>query len=542
MAGFTSWRVATRMQLLLMLTLGGLLALCLASLFQLKGSLLEDRKEKTKNLVEVTLGVLSYYHGLADTGKMSVDDAKAAARETIRKARYGKQDYFFMYDSTGTYVLMPAKPELEGQNKIDMQDSTGKYFLRAIIDTAKQGGGYVDYLYPRPGEKTPLPKLSYAKFFEPWGWVVGTGIYIDDVDIAFHKAAFELGTVSLILLVCLGVVGWRISASVVGQLGGEPAAAASVMRRVADGDLQAEVGNPAAGSLMHALGGMVSSLRQLVSEIDREASRLVRDAEEISEASAGVAAAAAHQADATSAMASAIEEMTVSSNNIAESAQLTEGDSRVAMSQANQGDERVQHASAAIGKIAATVSSASDRIRALDARAAQVSSVANVIKEIAGQTNLLALNAAIEAARAGEQGRGFAVVADEVRKLAERTAEATTQIESMIAGIQGDTAAAVEAMSAALPEVQQGVSLADEAQASLREIATGAGRTLERVREVVESTREQSAASTSIAQRVEQISQMVEETSATIKGTAETADQLKKIAVNLKDQIGRFKL
>jgi methyl-accepting chemotaxis protein len=172
----------------------------------------------------------------------------------------------------------------------------------------------------------------------------------------------------------------------------------------------------------------------------------------------------------------------------------------------------------------------------------QVTSIANVIKDIAGQTNLLALNAAIEAARAGEQGRGFAVVADEVRKLAERTSLATTEIEQMIVGIQSDTVGAVEAMNAALPEVQQGVELAASASESLRAIEEGARRTLSRIGEVADATKEQSSASTSIAQRVEQIANMVEQTTDTIRGTAATAHQLQDIAVSLKQLISRFKV
>ena len=209
---------------------------------------------------------------------------------------------------------------------------------------------------------------------------------------------------------------------------------------------------------------------------------------------------------------------------------------------AAEGTQRVQQASGAISKMSETVLGASTRIRALEGRISQVSSIANVIKEIAGQTNLLALNAAIEAARAGEQGRGFAVVADEVRKLAERTSSATTEIEQMIVGIQSDTGSAVEAMNAALPEVDEGVSLAASAAESLAAIENGATRTLERVNEIADATREQSAASTAIAQRVEDISNMVENTTKTIRGAAEAAVGLERIAGSLRDQVSHFRV
>ncbi|MQY50326.1 methyl-accepting chemotaxis protein [Rhodocyclus gracilis] len=542
MFSLSSWRVSRRMQLLVALTLLGLLVLCLVALFQLQHSLLEDRKQKTKNLVEVAVGVLAYHQKLAQNGTLSEAAAKNAAREALRGLRYEGSDYFFVLDTEHNYILLPPKPETEGQNRREMQDANGKFLIQELVQTARSGGGFVDYWFPRAGQEKAEPKLSYAALFQPWGWVVGTGIYIDDVGIAFRQGALLFGSIALLLLASLALVGWRVSSSILRQLGGEPAAAVAVMQNVAAGDLTAHLSGPAPGSLLHALGGMVLALRELVAEIGKSADHLVSNAEQISHASSEVATAAGHQADATSSMAAAIEEMTVSSNHISDSAHDTEEDSRGAMALAGEGGKRVNEASAAMRAISSTVSDASGRIHALQERAAQVSTIANVIKEIAAQTNLLALNAAIEAARAGEQGRGFAVVADEVRQLAERTAVATTEIEQMIVGIQVDTAGAVEAMSAALPKVDEGVQLADSAAESLREIEHGAHRTLERVREVAGATREQSAASTSIAQRVEQIAQMVEETSSTIRGTAETAERLEEIAVGLRAQIGRFKV
>ncbi|WP_306604349.1 methyl-accepting chemotaxis protein [Azonexus sp.] len=542
MSTLANLRVATRIQLLIGLTLIGLLVLCLISLFQLKGSMLEDRKEKTHNLVEVAKGILEHHHKLATSGLLSTEAAQKAARDSLRDLRYGDKDYFFIIDTAGNYIMLGVNPAAEGQNRIETKDANGKFLVRELIATAQGGGGFVEYDYPRAGQEKAEPKLSYATLFGAWNWVIGTGIYIDDIDQKYKKSAVMLGGISLVLLTILVLFGYLVGSSVLRQLGGEPKEATEIMERVASGDLTASISQAAPGSLLHALGGMVTSLRQMVGEINKDANHLVDNAEKIALASDDVASAAEQQSDATSAMAAAIEELTVSSNHISDSARDTSQDSIAAVELSGQGSARVDQASQAIQQISDTVSDASSRIHALEERARQVSSIANVIKDIAGQTNLLALNAAIEAARAGEQGRGFAVVADEVRKLAERTSLATTEIEQMIVGIQSDTVGAVEAMNAALPEVQQGVELAASASESLRAIEEGARRTLSRIGEVADATKEQSSASTSIAQRVEQIANMVEQTTDTIRGTAATAHQLQDIAVSLKQLISRFKV
>ncbi|HXE37527.1 MAG TPA: cache domain-containing protein, partial [Azonexus sp.] len=155
------------MQLLVGLTLLGLIILCLTALFQLKGSMLEDRKQKTRNLVEVSLGIVAHHHQLAAAGKLSEEDAKKAARDSLRGLRYGKDDYFFGFETSGVYVLNGGNPATEGQNKIDLKDTNGKFLVKELIAAAQAGGGFVDYWFPRAGQQVAEPKLGYAALFAP---------------------------------------------------------------------------------------------------------------------------------------------------------------------------------------------------------------------------------------------------------------------------------------------------------------------------------------------------------------------------------------
>ena len=511
------------------------------TLVHIKSDALAAHSERIKDLVEASKGIIGNFQKLEADKTLTREEAQLQAKEALRSLRFGRDDYYFLYDFDGRAVMVAGNPKIEGQVLLDKTDAAGFKLWEAIVARGKAGSGYFDYVFPRAGQTESKPKRGYVIGIPEWKWIVGTGVYVDDVDDAVKKAALSYALMSLLALAVVAVVGVLVSRSIVKQLGGEPGEAISLMSRVAAGDLTVEIKSSSKGSILDSAGEMVHAIRRMVSEIGLSSSKLSQGAERISTASSEVAKASQHQTDATQSMAAAIEEMTVSINHISDSANDTQQSSLASVGLSEDGFGRVESATQDINKIASTVSDASARIRKLEERANQISSIAGVIKDIAGQTNLLALNAAIEAARAGEQGRGFAVVADEVRKLAERTSTATVEIEQMIAGIQSDTVQVVGVMDAALPQVAASVMAAEGAAESLRKIKDGAQTMLFSIREVADATKEQSIASTSIAQRVEQIAQMVEETTAAMQSTAETAVDMEKIADELTVLVSRFR-
>ncbi|MBK7325881.1 MAG: cache domain-containing protein [Propionivibrio sp.] len=540
-------KLRTKIAALVIAALLGLISMVVLSAIQVKRDLLDGRQKVIQSVLEGVISTVSTYQAQEAAGKITREEAQKAAAEAIGMVRYGGDDgkseyvYAFTTEGVGIYHI---KKERIGQNMLEkIKDSQGNYTWKDIIATAKQnpGGAFQITLTARPGEKKTVEKLGYVKLYEPWSWVIGTGVYVDDIDAEFESRLVSNLAIAGVLIVLIGGLGFVIARGVLRQVGGEPSEAIGFMSRVAAGDLTGDMPNATKGSMLASLGEMVGSIRGMVAEISKSAVRLTKGAEQISTASREVAAASQHQSDATASMAAAVEEMTVSINHISDSANDTQSNSTTSVQLSEDGFSRVEIASHEIKEIALRVSDASSRIRKLEEHANQISSIAAVIKDIAGQTNLLALNAAIEAARAGEQGRGFAVVADEVRKLAERTSMATVEIEQMIGGIQTDTVQVVGVMDAALPQVAAGVAAAEGAADSLRQIKDGAQSTLTSIRDVADATKEQSLASNSIAQKVEEIATMVDETTAAMHSTAETAADLEKIAGELTVLVSHFR-
>ena len=543
---FQKLKLSTKIALLVAASLLGLLFAVIYSATSMRNDMFEARRLQIRSVTEAVYNTLADIDAQAKAGKLSDEQAKKAGIDALRTARYGgsdgKTEYFYAYTMKGVNTFH-IRPEFMGQDLLEkIKDGQGRYVIKDLL-AALQGkrSAFVDSSFPRPGSQVSVPKLQFIMHFEPWDWMIGTGVFTDDIDAAFRSRLWsELGVILFILIVEIALAVY-ITRNVLRQVGGEPEVANGIMARVATGDLSGEMPPAPSGSMLDSMGQMVAALRLMMRDINALSGQLARGAEQISTSSREVAQAAHKQSDATSSMAAAIEEMTVSINHISDNAKDTQQYSSSSLELSHSGVERIEGATREIRDIAVSVSAASDRIRKLEARARQISTIASVIKDIANQTNLLALNAAIEAARAGEQGRGFAVVADEVRKLAERTSTATVEIEQMISGIETDTVEVVQAMDATLPEVDEGISAAEEAATALRQIKDGATTTLEHIREVADSTREQSLASDNIAQKVEEIASMVEETSAAMQASAETAARLEQIASELNTLVGRFR-
>lgn len=320
--------------------------------------------------------------------------------------------------------------------------------------------------------------------------------------------------------------------------------ATHVAERIAAGDLASTISKSTeqdeVGQLIDALQRMQDSLREVIGAIAGSAQELRGSAQGMTSAAEEIRHSSASQSDSVSSTAAAVEQLTVSIAHVADNANSAHGIAEQTARIAHSGKQLVDGAATEIRKIAESVTTTSRSIHELQTSSQQISQIANVIREIADQTNLLALNAAIEAARAGEQGRGFAVVADEVRKLAERTGTSTNEIKTMIEAIQTQTNTAVEQMGQASEQVEIGVKMIQDLQAPLEELQECSAAAVSSLVELSHATKEQSKASTQIAQNVERIAQMGEENSTAASNSHDLARGLDGMATGLQTLVGRF--
>jgi methyl-accepting chemotaxis protein len=493
--------IGRRIYALIGLSVLGLLGIGALDSRELASSLKQQKQIELQHLGELALGIVKEEHAAAQKGDVAVADAQKRAMARLAALRYGNNDYFWINDMQPRMVMHPIKPELNGQDITFLKDPNGKaLFVEFVNVVRKDGAGFVPYEWPKPGFDKPQPKLSYVTGFAPWGWVIGTGVYIDDLSAqtwaSTQRTLLASGLTLLILLVVSALVARGITkplqrmtvtmnALASGRLDievpgigrndevGEMAKAVEVFKSnaVARQGLEAEQKEAevrAAGlrkADMHkmaddfegAVGEIIETVSSASTELEASAGTLSSTAERAEELATVVAAASEEASSNVQSVASATEEMASSVNEIS---------------------RQVQESARMAGEAVDQARKTNDRVGELSKAATRIGDVVELINTIAGQTNLLALNATIEAARAGEAGRGFAVVASEVKALAEQTAKATGEIGQQIAGIQSATQESVNAIKQIsgtiekLSEISSTIAAAVEEQgAATQEIA-----------------------------------------------------------------------
>jgi methyl-accepting chemotaxis protein len=516
---FRQFSVASRLRGLGVLTVAGVMVVSCALLWSQYRQQVADRQLAVRQSVEVAHGILATTHARLMAGKLDEAAAQAEALMALRSLRYSGQEYFWVNDLQARMLMHPIKPQLDGQAMADTKDPNGVFLFREFVKVAQAdpAGGFVSYQWPKPGSDQPQDKVSFVKGFSPWGWVVGSGLYVDDLQSAFRAR------LSKVLGIVLSVTGllWLVIEATARDLSIGVNVALARAEAVAQGDLaegqaphERAEGQDEISRLLQAMQHMSQGLIQTMGEVQHSV-------DSVAMASQQIAAGNQDLSQRTENAAVNLQQTSGSMNELAQTVSRNAEASTSARTMANEAVEHAQRGGAVVSEVVHTM-------EGIHASARKISDIISVIDGIAFQTNILALNAAVEAARAGEQGRGFAVVATEVRGLAQRSANAAKEIKTLI-------------MSSTV-QVESGASLVRDAGETMAAIVDSVGRVSALVHEIAQSTQSQTEGVGHVHSAVNALDQMTTHNASLVEESAAASGSLRDQAQSLAAVVARFRL
>jgi len=510
---------------------------------------MEEKETSIKSVVDVVLTLAATYDAKAKAGELTQEEAQNKIMSDIKGLRYQNNEYFYIFNTNGKMVAHGVKQELVGKDMADdiFKDSRGKFFLKEMAEVSKnKGEGFVDYYWPKPKETVPSPKVGFVKLFSPWGWMIASGIYVDNVQAETsalrNKIMIATGAGSAIILMIVYLIASMITKPL--------KRCAKLAGFLAQGNFSGKDLNvhsmDETGILAGALDKMKNDLNGLlnttIGNVSNSSLQVASASEELSMTVGSMVERLADQTKRVSQIAAASEEMSQTVLDIVQNTNRIADSATETSVLAKEGEEIVKRSMAEVKEIADTVEMSADIVRILGDQSKNIGDIVNVIEDIADQTNLLALNAAIEAARAGEQGRGFAVVADEVRKLAERSVKSTSEIKNMINSTQNEVLKAIDSMETVSSKVSVGVELSAQTGKALSVIVAKTNDLQLNVQQIASATEEMSTTSGEISKDIEEVAAVSQENSDSATEIERASTELSRLSSDLKKVVEQFKL
>ena len=532
-------------------------------LSQLEEKMYEDYDILIKSEVEaMTLQLNGTVESIED-GLVSEEDGKEIAANMIRNAKYGEggYGYFWVDDYEGNNVVLLGNENVEGTNRSDLVDTQGQFIVSDMIGIARDGGGFYNYYFPKPGEEESLPKRAYVMSFEPFSWVIGTGNYTDDIDNFIKEErqqadkALESVVILMIVIIVVSILAGYIIALIVGKKISKPIVAVTeLINKTSNLDIRNDPKydfllkyKDETGDIASALGTLRKVLHEVISGLQDDSKMLNTSStslnsiaiqgkegiEAVNETANEFARGATEQAqDAQDASESMISLSSEIDESVSSSVRLKDATQHV--------DENGKHGGILIrdlddkfGRTIKTIKELDQNVQTLSIKSSSIGEITVTIQNIAEQTNLLALNAAIEAARAGDAGRGFAVVADEIRKLAEQTSQSTTQINNIITEILDEISHTQKNMDESNETIELSGEVMNNVKRAFEAIESSMVTTMDQLGQITTSIDHVSASKDSVTQSIQGISAITEENAAASEEISATMDTQVELMTNI---------
>ncbi|NOI92804.1 methyl-accepting chemotaxis protein [Vibrio splendidus] len=538
-------KLKTQAYLLSGIILIALLALTATGLWTLRVASNMDNKARVTELFKSAYSILTEVEKMAIDGTLEEQQAKQLATRLLRNNIYKDNEYVYVADENMTFVATPLDPQLHGTSFNDFKDgdgnSVGQLIQRVL---GSRTGQIIEYTWTQKlPDGTIEEKLSMAEKTPHWGWVVGTGIGFNEVNARFWSTA------QWQLFLCVVIAGLILSSLIasikrmLALLGGEPKDVREAVQAVAEGRIQTSFENQAIeGSIYHAVQQMSKSLAELVSNLNASMLALRGELQRVEDRAGAIAQLTETQQQSTEMIATAMTEMASSANNVADSAGDTARNTDEADKQSQHTQQLIHNTVDNIQGLAGQLGTASEAVANLDSDVHNIVKVLDVIGDIAEQTNLLALNAAIEAARAGEQGRGFAVVADEVRNLAGRTQSSTKEIQLMINNLQEGSRNAIKTMEVCATTSESTVTESQNASEALQQIVIALESISSMSHQIATAAAEQTQVSDDISKRINMIEESGNQLSNVVTESHNSTQTLASLSNELEAWVNRFEV